>query len=326
MLLQVQKSYIGIDVSKAFLDVFISPAGKSMRFTNDRKGMPKLISELKLSPPVLVVLEATGGYEKPAGKALSEAGFSTAIVNPRQVRDFAKALGKLAKTDRVDAKILALFAEKVEPQVHIKWDEDQEKLTEYHARRRQLVGLITMEKNRLEQAASKGIKKSIQHILKTLEKELAAIQAVQEEMIQNNPQYAQKNDLLKSIKGVGQTVAAGILADLPELGKVSSKKISALAGLAPYNRDSGLLRGQRAIWGGRACVRHTLYMSALVAVRFNPQVKVFYERLCAAGKPKKVALIACMRKLLIVMNAVIKNNTPWHWEPVPIAPAAASGI
>lgn len=310
-MVQDEKCYIGIDVSKAILDVYVSPCNKYMQFKNDTKGIHKLTEKLKTFSHASVVMEATGGYEKPVAQSLQKAGFSVSVVNPRPIRDFAKALGKLAKTDRIDAEVIALFAEKMQPQANIIYNETQQKLAGLNARRRQIIDMITMEKNRLDKVGNE-LKKSIQRIIKALEKELQTINEALEKSIQNDVDYAQKNTLLKSIKGVGSVVSAGIIADLPELGNVSAKQISALAGLAPYNRDSGTLRGKRTIWGGRASVRTTLYMATLVATRHNPQIKSFYERLCNAGKQKKVAIIACMHKLLIIMNAMIKHNEPWQ--------------
>lgn len=311
MMVQDEKFHIGIDVSKAILDVYILPSKKYMQFKNDIKSIKKLSEKLKSFPQASIVMEATGGYEKPVAQSLQKVGFSVSVVNPRPIRDFAKALGKLAKTDKIDAEVIALFAEKMQPQANVAYNENQQKLTELNTRRRQIIEMITMEKNRLDKA-SKELRKSIQRIIKALEKELQAINEALEKSIQNDADYAQKNTLLKSIKGVGTVVAAGIIADLPELGNVSAKQISALAGLAPYNRDSGTLRGKRTIWGGRAFVRTTLYMATLVATRHNPQIKIFYERLCNAGKQKKVAITACMHKLLIIMNAMIKHNESWR--------------
>lgn len=311
MMIQDRKCHIGIDVSKAVLDVYILPCKKYMQFKNDMKGIQKLARKLKSFSQASIVMEATGGYEKTVAQSLQKMDFSVSVVNPRPIRDFAKALGKLAKTDRIDAEVIALFAEKMQPQENLIYNENQQKLADLNARRRQLVGMITMEKNRLDKA-SPELKKSIQRIIRALEKELQTINEALEKSIQNDADYVQKNTLLKSIKGVGSVVAAGIIADLPELGKVSSKQISALAGLAPYNRDSGMLRGKRTIWGGRATVRCILYMATLVATRHNPQIKSFYERLCNAGKLKKVAITACMHKLLITMNAMIKNGELWR--------------
>lgn len=311
MTIQDEKCYIGIDVSKAILDVYILPCKKYMQFKNDAKGIQKLREKLKSFSQASIVMEATGGYEKPVAQSLQKAGFNVAVVNPRHIRDFAKALGKLAKTDRIDAEVIALFAEKMQPPTNVMYNENQQNLAELNARRRQIIEMITMEKNRLDKASNE-LKKSIQRIIKALEKELQAINEALEKSIQNDADYAQKNTLLKSIKGVGSVVAVGIIAELPELGNVTAKQISALAGLAPYNRDSGTMRGKRTIWGGRVSVRTTLYMATLVAMKHNPQIKSFYERLCNAGKLKKVAITACMHKLLVIMNAMIKHGESWR--------------
>jgi transposase len=307
-----EKCYIGIDVSKAALDVFMLPSHKPMQFPNNKKGIEKLIAKKELISAELIVMEATGGYERLAAHSLSKAGFSVVVKNPRQIRDFAKSMGILAKTDKVDAKTIALYGQKINPEANVVCNEDQQRLAELNARRRQLIDMITMEKNRLDKA-SKDIKQSIKKTLKGLEKSLEAIDESLQKAIEHDPVYTQKKALLKSIKGVGDVVAAAIIADLPELGQGSSRQISALVGLAPYNRDSGTLRGKRTIWGGRASVRCSLFMATLVATRYNPQIKSFYDSLCSRGKQKKVALIACMHKLLIIMNAMLKNNQPWRF-------------
>jgi transposase len=311
MTIQHSNCYIGIDVSKASLDVFVLPAGKYMQFKNDQSGWKKLIQKTTALTPSLLVMEATGGYEKPVAQALVKAALPVCVTNPRQIRDFAKSLGKLAKTDKVDAQVIALFAEKITPAPNVVCNEEQQQLSEYNTRRRQLLDMITQEKNRLDKA-NPNVKKSLQRIIRTLEKELQDINKVLQKCIQADPQMTQTKNLLRSAKGVGPVVAAGLLAELPELGKLSAKQITALAGLAPYNHDSGKLRGQRTIWGGRAAVRTTLYMATLVATRHNPAIKAFYQRLCLAGKKKKVALTACMHKFLIILNAMVKHNQPWQ--------------
>jgi transposase len=311
MLAEVEKSYIGIDVSKSILDVYILPCKKYMQFKNDTKGIKRLVSKMKSFSPVIILMEATGGYEKSVAQSLSTNELPVAVMNPRQIRDFAKALGKLAKTDEIDAETIALFAEKIQPKANVMCNENQQQLAEVNARRRQLVEMITMEKNRLDKA-SKALKPSIQRIIKALEKELESINEALQISIQADAECVRKNDLLKSIKGVGPTIAASIIADLPELGQASGKQISALAGLAPYNRDSGTLRGKRTIGGGRASVRCSLFMATLTAIRYNAQIKSFYQRLCSTGKQKKVALTACMHKLLLIMNAMIKHDESWR--------------
>jgi transposase len=310
MTVQNQKCYIGIDVSKKTLDVFISSSKEFIQFENNTVGIKKLFKKSSSFPDALVLMESTGGYEKPAAQALAKENIPVAVINPRQVRDFAKALGKLAKTDRIDAEVIALFAEKMHPEANVICDENQQKLADCNARRSQLIDMITMEKNRLDKA-SKEMKKSILHIIKLLQTELKKMNDILEEAIQSDSEYTRRDELLQTIKGVGSVVAAGLIADLPELGCLSAKQITALAGLAPLNRDSGTLRGKRTIWGGRASVRRTLYMAALVAMRHNTKIKAFYDRLCAAGKQKKVAIVACMHKMLIIMNAMVKSNQPW---------------
>lgn len=303
--------YMGIDVSKNTLEAHFLPHEKHMVFKNDTKGITQLIQKLKNFMSPLIVMEATGGYEKPLAYALFQANHSISIVNPRQIRDFAKALGKLAKTDDIDAKVIALYAQKIQPPAHIQYGQTQQEIAENNARRRQLIDMITMEKNRLSKSSLR-LKKSIENVIKVLEKELEAINDSQQQVIASHPEYADKQQILTSVKGISQISANALLADLPELGTVASKQIAALAGLAPYNRDSGTLRGKRTIWGGRASVRTALYMPTLVAIRHNPQIKQFYERLCQAGKQKKTALVACMHKLLIILNAMVKHQETWR--------------
>jgi transposase len=311
MVIESEKIYIGIDVSKAILDIYILPCKKHMQFKNDTKDIKKLALKMKSFAPTLILMEATGGYEKLVSQSLSAEGHCVSVANPRQIRDFAKALGKLAKTDRIDSETIALFAEKIQPKANVSCNHSQQQLAERNARRQQLIEMITMEKNRLDKA-SKDMETSIRHIIKALEKELVTINESLETLIQQDEEYSRKSTLLKSIKGVGAVVATTILADLPELGQADRRQITALAGLAPYNRDSGTLRGKRTTWGGRASVRCALFMATLTAIRYNAQIRLFYQRLCAAGKQKKVALVACMHKLLIIMNAMIRYNEPWR--------------
>jgi transposase len=306
-----EKIYIGIDVSKAVLDVFILPSKKYMQFDNNETGIKKLVSKIKLFSNSLVVLESTGGYETPIAYALSEVEVETCMINPRQIRDFAKAMGQLAKTDKIDAEMIALFASKIEPKANVSINKAQRALHHNNARRQQLIDMITMEKNRLDKAPPEQ-RESIKRILEALEKELALVNKSQLSLISEDETYSQKMAILTSIKGVGEVTAVGVLAELPELGALPSKAISALAGVAPFNRDSGTLRGKRTIYGGRASVRKALYMATLVATKFNPAIKAFYQRLCMRGKAKKTAIIACMRKLLVCMNAMIKNNQFWN--------------
>ncbi|MBA2652913.1 MAG: IS110 family transposase [Tatlockia sp.] len=309
-MLKEDKIYIGVDVSKAMLDIFVLPTRKYMQFKNNEAGIQKLVKKVALFSNALVVMESTGGYEQPLAYALSETKANVCVMNPRQIRDFAKALGKLAKTDKIDAEMIALFASKIEPQPQIMLNKDQKQLTNNNARRQQLIDMITMEKNRLDKA-SPELRESIQRILDVLQNELERIDSVQESLIEDNPDYSHKKKILSSIKGIGAITATSILSVFPELGQLQSKQIAALAGLAPFNRDSGTLKGKRTIWGGRASVRKALYMPVLVAVRHNLTIRAFYQRLCNAGKPKMTAIIACMRKLLIIMNTMIKKNQFW---------------
>ena len=307
MLNKNEKSYIGIDVSKAMLDVYILPNHKYLQFRNDCSGIEKLIKKLHLFPSALIAMEATGGYERQSAEGLTKANLQTCVLNPRQVRDFIKGLGKLAKTDKIDAEMLALFAEKVQPTPNVNCDENQRKLAEYVDRRSQLIKTINMERNRLENV-SKEIKKSIMRVTKTLEKELNKITSLQTKLIENDPTYTRKDKILQSIKGVGSAVSSEIIANLPELGAIGRRQITALVGLAPVNHDSGKMRGKRAIRGGRISVRCMLYMATISGIRYNPKIKEFYQRLRAGGKAAKVAITACMRKLLVMMNAMIKND------------------
>ncbi len=311
MINQNEISYIGIDVSKMTLDVFILPAKKYLQFTNDCKGIEKLVKKLSLFPQPHIVFEATGGYERPAAEALTKSNFHVSISNPRQVRDFAKGFGKLAKTDKIDAEMIALFSEKVSPEMNVNCDPEQRKLAEYAARKQQLTKMIRMEKNRLEHA-DQDIKKCIIQVLKLLEKQLEKIISLQQQLINENNSYSRRNEILQSIKGVGPAVSSEIIANLPELGRLGRRQISALVGVAPLNHDSGMMRGKRAVKGGRMSVRCMLYMAVVCGIRYNPVIKSMYERLRSAGKLVKVAMTACMRKLLIIMNAMIKNDEVWN--------------
>lgn len=309
--------FVGIDVSKAQLDVAVRPDG---RFTvsNDDAGIAQVIEQLSAGPPTRVVVEATGGFEMPLAGALAAASFPVVVVNPRQVRDFAKATGRLAKTDALDAQTLAHFAEVMRPALRPLPDEQTQALAAILARRRQLVEMLTAEKNRLG-SARKPVRKSLRTHIAWLERELARTDSDLAQAIRESPVWREKDDLLRSTPGVGPVLTTTLLADLPELGTLTGKQIAALVGVAPLNRDSGTLRGKRTVWGGRAPIRATLYMAALVASRFNPVIRAFYQRLCAAGKAKKVALTACMRKLLIILNAMLKHRTPWRAELVQCA-------
>lgn len=303
--------YVGIDVAKAHLDVAARPSGDPWRVTNDAAGIARLVARLDHLRPTLIVLEATGGYERPVAAALIAGGLPVAVVNPRQVRDFAKATGRLAKTDTLDAHVLAHFAAAVQPPARPLPDTDTQALAAILTRRRQLVAMRTAEENRLHTALA-AIRARIAAHLAWLEAELKEIDAELAQAIADDPIWRERDALLRSVPGVGPVLAVTLLAALPQLGSLNRHQVAALAGVAPLNRDSGTRRGIRTVWGGRARVRGALSMAALVATRYNPVIRAFYERLCAAGKPKKVALTTCMRKLLTILNALLAHRTPWQ--------------
>jgi transposase len=306
----------GIDVSKARLDVAVLPSGETFAVTNDEDGIQTLVEKLlqEKAVPTLVVLEATGGLQRPLVAALFASRIASAVVNPRQSRDFAKAIGRLAKTDRIDALVLARFAEAVRPEPKAPLETEALEFQAIVARRRQLVQMMTAEKNRLGGAAtSRKVRSRLEAHIRWLEKELARVDRDLDEAIADSPTFKENETLLRSVPGVGPVLCRTLLAELPELGSLSPRELSALVGVAPINRDSGTLRGRRGVWGGRARVREALYMAALVATRYNPAIKEFYGRLVASGKPKKVALVACMRKLLTILNAMIRERTPWRF-------------
>jgi transposase len=303
---------VGIDVSKEHLDVCSLPDGEIFSVANDRAGIDELLARLLEGVrPDLVVLEATGKYERPAAVAVAAAGIAVAVVNPRQARDFAKAAGRLAKTDRIDAEVLARFAGAVGPRPSVLPDEEARALQDILVRRRQLLEMIVAEKNRL-QMASEAVAKRIAAHVRWLEKELGRVDRELDEAVRESETWRANEELLRSVPGVGPVLARTLLAELPELGTIPRRRLCALVGVAPFNRDSGAFRGKREVWGGRAPVRAALYMGALVATRYNPVIGEFYERLLAAGKPKKVALVACMRKLLSILNAMMRDRIPWH--------------
>jgi len=313
----VEKDYIGVDVSKDALDVATYASNKKWRFSNNDVGITQLIIEFKETNIALVVIEATGGYETQLACALNKAGIPCAVVNPRETRDFAKATKKLAKTDTIDARVLAHFAAVIKPEPRPMSDEETLELEAILARRRQLVQMITAEKNRLH-TAHPLVKKGITDLIAYMEKDLADIDSNLKGRIEESPVQRERYTLLRSVPGVGPNLATTLVVELPELGNLNCKQIAALVGVAPLNHDSGSKRGKRSPWGGRPQVRTALYMAALVAARFNPVVSVLYARLCAAGKAKKVALVACMRKLLIILNSMVKHKTSWLFEPVPV--------
>jgi len=308
--LEISPIFIGIDVSKARLDVAVRPSGESESVSNDEDGIKALVKRLGEIQPALIVLEATGGVERLVARALSSAELPVVVVNPRQVRDFAKATGQLAKTDSIDAGVLARFGEAVRPALRPFPDEVTLELRALIARRRQITEMIVAERNRLS-GASKSVRKHIAAHIRWLEAELARADKDLDQSIRQSPIWRENEDLLRSVPSIGPVVSRTLLAELPELGRLNRKQIAALVGIAPLNRDSGTLRGRRAIWGGRASVRAALYMAALVASRRNAAIRAFYKRLRHAGKAPKVALVACMRKLLTILNSMIKHKTRW---------------
>jgi transposase len=305
------KFYIGVDVSKAKLDVALSNSNSLLQFTNDQQGLKDFVKQLPRKKHSLIIMEASGGYERYAADYLRQKNFNVAVVNAKRVRDFAKAGGKFAKTDDIDAKVIMEFGQAFNPTPQAPTTLEEDQRLQNINRRAQLVRIIAMEKQHLEHASAehkKGIKKHIHF----LEKDLAELEDSLKEQFTQDPVLQDKLTRLDGIKGVGQVTAMNILIHLPELGQLSSKEISALAGVAPFNKDSGQMKGKREIWGGRAPVRAALYMAVLSAKKSNAALKRFYDRLVAKGKLKKVALVACMRKLIIVMNAMIRDNTEWQ--------------
>lgn len=308
--MEVSSIFVGIDVSKERLDVAMRPSGESESVSNDKDGIEALVKRLREVGPSLIVLEATGGLERGVTRGLASAELPVVVVNPRQVRDFAKATAQLAKTDRIDALVLARFGEAVRPALRPLPDEVSQELRALIARRRQITEMMVAERNRLSRA-SKSVKKRIDAHIRWLEAELDRADKDLDQSIGQSPIWREKEDLLRSVPGIGPVISRSLIAELPELGELNRKQIAALVGVAPLNRDSGTLRGRRRIWGGRATVRAVLYMAALVATRRNAVIRVFYKRLRNAGKAPKVALVACMRKLLTVLNSMIKHRTCW---------------
>lgn len=304
--------WVGIDVSKARLDVFQSVGDVVGTFDNDDDGIAALLKELVSAKPTLIVLEATGGLQRALVAQLVAAQLPVSVVNPRQVRDFAKASGQLAKTDALDARVLARFAAAMKPAPRAVPDAAAQDFADQLARRRQLVEMLAMEKNRLQQAPSKIIRKDITKHIDWLKNRLRATEDGLRRAVEASPVWQAKQDLLTEVKGVGDVTALTLLGELPELGQLDRKAIAALVGVAPLNCDSGTLRGRPRVWGGRARVRQALYMATLTAVRYNPTLHRFYTRLRQAGKVPKVAIVACMRKLLTILNAMVRDNAPWR--------------
>ncbi len=312
-------SFVGIDVSKDQLDVAVLPEGKKFPVARNRQGYQKLLAELPAAGTCLVILEATGGYEREVVAELLDRGHHVAVVNPRQVRDYARALGILAKTDEIDARVLAQFGQHVQPRCLLATPPQMAELQQLVDRRRQLLELRTAETNRLEQSTSKTTRKSITQVVRIIDGQIAKMETEIARLVESNDDWKRKAELLLSVPGIGDVTTATLLADLPELGQLNREQIAALAGLAPYNHDSGKLKGQRAIWGGRSAIRTVLYMATVSARRCNPVIKAFADRLAAKGKKFKVLITACMRKLLVILNTLVKNNTPWNTAKHPIA-------
>ncbi|MCY3644463.1 MAG: IS110 family transposase [Acidimicrobiaceae bacterium] len=302
--------YVGIDVSKTQVDVAVRPTGQSWVVPYNEDGVAELVSQMVDLGPELVLLEATGGLELSLVAALAAATLPVVVVNPRQVRNFARATGTLAKTDALDAEALAHFAEAVRPDVRPLRDAETQVLNSLVARRQQVVTMLVSEKNRLGTAIS-AVRPRIEAHIAWLEQELEDLDGGLRQTLRQSPVWREKDDLLRSVPGVGEQLSLTLLAHLPELGTLNRRQIASLVGVAPFNRDSGNLRGKRAVWGGRSRVRAALYMGALVGSRHNPVIRDFYQRLLAAGKPKKVALVACMRKLLVILNAMLKHHSYW---------------
>lgn len=305
--------FVGVDVAKSTLDVAASDSRETQQFSNNDEGIGQAVRYISGVKPAGIIIEATGNLEMPLAAALQSSCLPVVIINPRQVRDFARATGALAKTDRIDARILALFGARVKPEIRPLPDKKAREMVSLLTRRRQLVEMLTAEHNRLFQAGD-DIRPSIETHIKWLEKALSEINDDLDRRIRLSPSWLEKDNLLKSVPGVGKVVSSSLLIELPELGMLNRRKIAALVGVAPLNRDSGTMRGKRTVWGGRAKLRSVLYMAALVASRHNTIIAAFYQRLLDAGKMKKVALVACMRKLLTILNAMIRTMTIWQPE------------
>lgn len=303
---------VGVDVSKARLDVYLREDDSTHAFANDETGIAALVKLISQHATELVVLEATGGLERAFVAQLLAAGLPVAVVNPRQVRDFAKATGRLAKTDALDARVLAAFGEAVRPRHHTLPEVDTQELADALTRRRQLVEMRAIEKTRLKQATQASVRKSVKEHIAWLDRQLRASDSGLRDAVEHCPAWQAKHDLLSGVQGIGPATSVTLIACLPELGTLDRKQIAALVGVAPLNNDSGPRQGRRRVYGGRASVRAMLYMASLTAIRLNPVLRAFHQRLRGAGKPKKVAIVACMRKLLTILNAMLRDHKPWH--------------
>ena len=304
--------FAGIDVAKDRLDVHLRPAGQSFAVSRNGAGIEQLLDRLRDTPPALVVMEATGGFELTVAAAIAGAGLPLAVVNPRQIRDFARATGRLAKTDRLDAEAIALFAERIRPEPRPVPDEQAQALAELVARRRQIVEMIGMELNRRRQARARRVARTIEATLRVLEAQLTDLDDDIDAAIRDTPAWRATDDLLQSVPGIGPVASRTLIAEMPELGRIDRRAAAALVGVAPINRDSGYMRGHRAIAGGRTTLRNVLFMATLSAVRWNPVLKAHYQQLIQRGRPKKVALIACLRRLVSILNAIIRAQLPWQ--------------
>jgi transposase len=308
---------VGIDVSKATLDVAVLPSSEELQVANDANGIEALVKKFRSEAVDLVVMEATGGYETALAAALVASGLRVAVVNPRQIRDFAKATGRLAKNDRIDAQVIAAFGQAIEPEIVRLPDEDAREFEALLVRRRQLVAMRVQEVNRLGLAQG-AMRKNIKAHIEWLQKQIDRLDVDITAGLRSSPAWRAKDELLRSFKGVGPVTSSTLVIDVPELGQLDRRAIAALVGLAPFNCDSGVMRGRRSIYGGRSRVRTVLYMAATTAIRSNPVIRAFYERLKSRGKPHKVAMVACMRKMLTILNAMVRQSTPWTPETNPL--------
>jgi len=308
----MERLFVGIDVSKDRLEVYVRPTGERLTVASDEAGITQLLGRLQVLQPSVIVLEATGGYEARVAAALAHAGLPVAVVHPRQVRDFARATGQLAKSDGLDAAVLAHFGEAVSPPVRPLPNAQAQALAELVTRRRQLVEMLTAELNRQQQARQRLVQTRLQRHVTWLRAAIAELEEDITRLIRSSPVWREKENVLTSAPGIGDVTAHALIAELPELGRLSRRRIASLAGLAPFIRESGRWKGRRMIRGGRAHVRRALYMATVVAIRYNPPIGDFYRRLIGAGRPKKLALIAAMRKLLTVLNAMLRDSRKWQ--------------
>jgi transposase len=305
-------AFVGIDVSKDRLDVHLRPSGQHFAVPRDGPGLEQLLARLREATPALVVLEATGGFELTVAAALAGGGLPLAVVNPRQVRDFARATGRLAKTDQLDAEVIALFAERIRPEPRAVPDAQAQILTELVARRRQIIEMIGMQQNRRRQARAPRVTRTIAATLAVLQAQLSELDRDIDGAVLESPAWRAADDLPQSVPGIGAVASRTLIAEMPELGRLGRRQAAALGGIAPLNRDSGQMRGRRSIAGGRTTLRNVLYMATLSAVRWNPVLKAHYQQLTARGRPKMVAIVACMRRLLGILNAIVRTQQPWQ--------------